>query len=133
MLEGREVVEAMSQAFTEHHSEDLPMRLLLALQAGEEAGGDRRGKQSSSIVVVHEEEYPLVDLRVDDHPEPVHELLRIYEVYATEWTSLMGFVPKRTDSAPGKEEMLKLLEALQVMLDAQTTARREHPLGTNED
>ncbi|WP_246629112.1 DUF1028 domain-containing protein [Mesobacillus maritimus] len=78
-------VEAMAQTFTET-SGSLAERLLAALHAGQEAGGDSRGQQSAALLVVKEgggyggynDRY--IDLRVDDHPEPIKELIRVYEL-----------------------------------------------------
>ncbi len=86
ILAGREVVESMAKAF-ESTKGELVDRLLAALEAGDRAGGDRRGKQSAAILVVREkggyggytDRY--VDLRVDDHPEPVKELKRIFRIW----------------------------------------------------
>ncbi len=82
LLAGKEVVEAMADVF-EKSKGPLVWRLALALEAGEKAGGDKRGKQSASILVVRDKagygggHDRFVDLRVDDHAEPVAELLRI--------------------------------------------------------
>ena len=54
-------------------------RLLAALDAGEAAGGDKRGKQSAALRVQRDEDYLSLDLRVDDHAEPFIELRRLYE------------------------------------------------------
>lgn len=54
-------------------------RLIAALQAGEAAGGDKRGKQSAALLVYAKEEYADLNLRVDDHAEPLAELKRLYE------------------------------------------------------
>ncbi|MBA2619477.1 MAG: DUF1028 domain-containing protein [Rubrobacter sp.] len=88
ILAGREVVEAMAGAYEEAGGEDLAGRLLAALEAGQEAGGDPRGKQSAALLVVREgggyggNNDRLVDLRVDDHPEPIKELARIRGLHA---------------------------------------------------
>jgi uncharacterized Ntn-hydrolase superfamily protein len=80
LLSGKEVVEAMSVAF-EKVDGPLAWRLMAALEAGERAGGDKRGKQSAAILVVGEKEddlgYGGTNLRVDDHEQPVQELARI--------------------------------------------------------
>ena len=86
LLSGSEVVEAMVETFLTAQA-PFPERLLLALKAGEEAGGDRRGKQSAALLVVGEgkgygglwDRY--VDLRVDDHPEPIDELFRLLSLH----------------------------------------------------
>jgi uncharacterized Ntn-hydrolase superfamily protein len=86
ILAGPEVVDRMADAF-EAADGELAVRLLAALQAGDAAGGDRRGKQSSSVMVVREEgAYGgtldlAVDLRVDDHRDPVPELERLFALH----------------------------------------------------
>ena len=54
-------------------------RLIAALEAGQAAGGDKRGKQSAALLIYSTEAYPDLDLRVDDHAEPLAELRRLYE------------------------------------------------------
>jgi uncharacterized Ntn-hydrolase superfamily protein len=86
ILAGRQVVEAMASAY-KASDDDLAARLLAALEAGQEAGGDPRGKQSAALLVVREgggyggDNDRLVDLRVDDHPEPIRELARIRDLH----------------------------------------------------
>lgn len=86
ILAGPQVVEEMKRAWDEHAGEPLGHRLLAALRAGDDAGGDRRGRQSAALLVVQEEagyaalDDVAVDLRVDDHPEPVTELARLLEL-----------------------------------------------------
>jgi uncharacterized Ntn-hydrolase superfamily protein len=79
MLTGPETLEAMFETYQALENESLPERLLAALASGQEAGGDKRGRQSAALYVVANEEYPLVDVRVDEHREPVQELIRIYK------------------------------------------------------
>jgi uncharacterized Ntn-hydrolase superfamily protein len=82
ILVGRETIEAMARAF-EDTTGDVAGRLLAALDAGQQAGGDSRGKQSAALLVVRKgsgyggDNDRVVDLRVDDHPEPIKELLRL--------------------------------------------------------
>ncbi len=80
MLVGEETVTAMVALFEAHPELDLPERLVAALQAGHAAGGDRRGQQSAAVFVVHREEAPYLDLRVDDHPDAIAELARLVAV-----------------------------------------------------
>jgi uncharacterized Ntn-hydrolase superfamily protein len=86
ILAGRQVVEDMASAY-EASDDDLAGRLLAALEAGQAAGGDPRGKQSAALLVVREGggygggNDRLVDLRVDDHPEPIRELARIRDLH----------------------------------------------------
>ncbi len=94
ILAGPEVVSAMAEAF-EGGGGRLADRLVAALRAGQGAGGDRRGKQSAALLVVREGTGFAgigdrgVDIRVDDHPEPIEELARLLEVYrGTVWGQL---------------------------------------------
>ena len=80
MLAGPEVVEATARAFRDRAGDPLPMRLLAAMGAGDAAGGDKRGKQAAALRIHGDEDYPELDLRVDDHPEPIVELERLYRV-----------------------------------------------------
>jgi len=85
ILAGEAVVKAMAAAF-EATKGELSERLLAALVAGQAAGGDRRGKQSAALLVVRpsrahpEYESRYVDLRVDDDPEPIKEIIRLYRI-----------------------------------------------------
>jgi uncharacterized Ntn-hydrolase superfamily protein len=85
ILAGREVLDAMGEAF-EQTDGLLAERLMAALEAGQEAGGDRRGQQSAGLLVVRPNAYfdgpfdRLVDIRVDDHPRPIQELKRLLEM-----------------------------------------------------
>jgi uncharacterized Ntn-hydrolase superfamily protein len=86
ILAGAAVVEAMVRAY-ETTTGEMARRLLAALVAAQEAGGDKRGQQSAAILVVRpSERYPeyatrYVDLRVEDHPDPITELIRVYEIH----------------------------------------------------
>jgi uncharacterized Ntn-hydrolase superfamily protein len=80
------VVPAMARTF-ENTPGDLPERLLAALSAAQREGGDRRGMQSASLLIVKEKGGYLggndrwIDVRVDDHPSPIEELKRIFKLY----------------------------------------------------
>jgi uncharacterized Ntn-hydrolase superfamily protein len=86
ILVGGETVEAMARTYRETQG-DLATRLLSALDAGQAAGGDSRGKQSAALLVVREgggyggDNDRVVDLRVDDHPDPIRELVRIRDLH----------------------------------------------------
>lgn len=96
ILASGRVVDAMAETF-ESTEGDLAGRLVSALQAGEAAGGDRRGRQSAALMVVKPQggygarEHGwtfdrLIDLRVDDHPDPVRELARLLELWRLHFT-----------------------------------------------
>lgn len=78
MLVGEQVLHAMADSFRTTQSLSFSERLLCALEAGEAAGGDKRGKQSAALYVVKDDLYPHLDLRVDNHPEPIHELRSLF-------------------------------------------------------
>ena len=80
MLAGPDVVGSMAAAFEASDGLELSERLLRALEAGQDAGGDKRGKQSAALLVASPEPRLYHNLRVDDHADPVAELRRIYEV-----------------------------------------------------
>jgi uncharacterized Ntn-hydrolase superfamily protein len=60
-------------------------RLIRALDAGQAVGGDKRGRQSAALLIVSTEVYPYLDLRVDDNPDPLIELHRLYEESKVEY------------------------------------------------
>ena len=112
ILAGPEVVEAMKRAWDDSAEEpDLARRLLAALRAGDEAGGDRRGRQSAALLVVRDgagyggNDDVAVDLRVDDHTEPVTELTRLLDLNDLYLT------------ASSEEEKVTVDEALAAELD----------------
>ena len=80
MLVGPQVVGDALKAYKAAMNKPLVERLLLAMQAGEDAGGDKRGKQSASLIIYKNQDYPWLDIRADDHADPLEELRRLYEV-----------------------------------------------------
>ena len=80
LLVSDETILAMAETF-EAARGSLGERLVVTLEAGQAAGGDRRGRVSAALRVVRDEEYSYLDLRVDEHPEPVAELRRIFDLY----------------------------------------------------
>ena len=83
MLVGNSVIDAMAEAFESSEGE-LSEKLMKALEAGQKAGGDKRGKTSAALLVAQKEQvgvHPLLDLRVDEHRDPVRELRRVFEIY----------------------------------------------------
>jgi uncharacterized Ntn-hydrolase superfamily protein len=79
MLAGEATVRATLEAYLSA-SGPMPERLLTAMEAGEKAGGDKRGKQSAGLKIAHNDPYPDLDIRADDHPDPLSELCRLYQV-----------------------------------------------------
>lgn len=87
ILAGPEVIDALRDAWLAGAELPFPQRLLAALAAGDRAGGDRRGRQSAALLVVRRgggyggTGDELVDLRVDDHRDPVAELGRLFDIH----------------------------------------------------
>jgi uncharacterized Ntn-hydrolase superfamily protein len=78
MLAGPRVVDDTAEVYEQNADLPFAERLIRALEAGEAAGGDKRGKQSAALRIHTTEEYPWLDLRVDDHAEPLVELRRLW-------------------------------------------------------
>ena len=97
LLAGAATLEACAQALDDHADDPLVERLMDALEAGEAAGGDVRGARSATVYVVDSEEYPLWDVRVDDHDRPLEELRRVKDLFATELIPQIRKLPTRED------------------------------------
>ena len=117
ILTGPEVVEAMETAWLAGADQPVERRLLAALAAGDAAGGDRRGRQSAALLVVRDgagyggHDDVAVDLRVDDHTDPVAELARLVDLNELYLTA----------STP--EEQVPVDDAL--MIELETLAKAE--------
>ena len=92
MLAGPEVIARTRDAFAAA-SGSLPERMLAAMQAGEAAGGDRRGRQSAALLLATADPYPDLDLRADDHPDPLAELARLYRISLERFAVFRRFLP----------------------------------------
>ncbi|NLP18328.1 MAG: DUF1028 domain-containing protein [Firmicutes bacterium] len=95
MLAGSQVLDAMEDAYKNASGKELVERLLQALEAGQAAGGDKRGKVSAALYVAASEDYPLWDLRVDVHEDPVAELGRVYRVAREDLLPFVKSLPTR--------------------------------------
>ena len=83
-LAGEQVIQAMAAAYEDSEPEDLEERLLRAIEAGQQAGGeamDSTPYHSAALLVYGSQSFPRVDLRVDEHPTPIAELRRIFDIY----------------------------------------------------
>jgi uncharacterized Ntn-hydrolase superfamily protein len=95
MLAGAQVLAETARAYEAGVELPFARRLIGAMQAGEAAGGDKRGKQSAALKIVTTEEYPALDLRVDDHPEPLAELARLEQVSRERFVHFAKFLARR--------------------------------------
>jgi uncharacterized Ntn-hydrolase superfamily protein len=99
MLAGPRVLEDTAKAYTANRDLPFAQRLVAAMQAGEAAGGDKRGKQSAALLIHDTEEWSALDLRVDDHDDPLTELARLEAVSRERWTEFRKFLPTRKNPA----------------------------------
>lgn len=97
MLAGPQVIAATADAFLASAALPLAERLLAAMAAGEAAGGDKRGKQAAALRIHGDEDHAALDLRVDDHLEPIQELQRLYAVSLQRFQPFMACLPGRHD------------------------------------
>lgn len=110
MLVSASTIENMAKAFRASAALDLAGRLMLALEAGEAAGGDKRGRQSAALKVHHVEDYPLLDLRVDEHARPVGELRRVFAIAKLQLLPFVQGMPTRTEpGATAPDSVVRLL------------------------
>ena len=95
MLAGAQVLDETAKAYVASPELPFPRRLIVALRAGEAAGGDKRGKQSAALLIHEREEWSALDLRVDDHADPLAELERLERVSRERWVHFRKFLPTR--------------------------------------
>jgi uncharacterized Ntn-hydrolase superfamily protein len=99
MLAGPGVLDDTAAAYRSNATLPFARRLIAAMYAGEAAGGDKRGKQSAALLIHGEEEWPALDLRVDDHVDPLGELDRLEQVSRERWVHFRQFLPSRANPA----------------------------------
>src|SRR3954471_6768559 len=97
MLAGEKTVSATLDAWKANPALPMPDRLMRAMEAGEAAGGDRRGKQSAAILMVTTEDFPDLNLRVDDHPNPLQELRRLLAIWKQQGVPRLGIAPSKAN------------------------------------
>jgi len=99
MLAGPAVLDETAKAYVAEPSLPFAQRLLAAMHAGEFAGGDKRGRQSAALLIHEHEDWPALDLRVDDHADPLAELVRLERVSRERWVHFRRFLPTRANPA----------------------------------
>jgi len=118
MLAGPKVIEDTASAYEMGAHLPFAERLLAALDAGQAAGGDKRGKQSAALKIYAGEEYPWLDIRADDHGEPLQELRRLYAEARRMYLVFAQFLPSARnpsgiyDRSIINAEVLRVQEAL---------------------
>jgi uncharacterized Ntn-hydrolase superfamily protein len=99
MLAGPDVINETLGAYQACIGLPLARRLIAAMHAGEAAGGDKRGRQSAALLIHDDEDYPLYDLRVDDHADPLGELERLHSVANERYVHFRRRMPSRAKPA----------------------------------
>jgi uncharacterized Ntn-hydrolase superfamily protein len=99
MLAGARVLDDTARAYVENEALPFARRLIAAMHAGEAAGGDKRGRQSAALLVYGDDEWSVLDLRVDDHADPLAELDRLEQISRERWVHFRQFLPTRQNPA----------------------------------
>jgi uncharacterized Ntn-hydrolase superfamily protein len=99
MLAGGGVLDDTAKAYIASKNLPFAQRLIAAMRAGEDAGGDKRGKQSAALLIHGDQEWSALDLRVDDHPDPLGELERLEQVSREHWVHFRQYLPTRSNPA----------------------------------
>jgi len=97
MLAGPQVLHDTASAYEQSASLPFAERLLAALEAGDAAGGDKRGRQAAALLVYTTEDYPFLDLRVDDDEQPFRELRRLYEKSLERFQPFVACLPSKAN------------------------------------
>jgi uncharacterized Ntn-hydrolase superfamily protein len=99
MLAAPRVLDDTAAAYMANETLPFAQRLIAAMRSGEAAGGDKRGRQSAALLIYGDEEWSELDLRVDDHADPLGEIERLEQVSRERWVHFRQFVPTRTNPA----------------------------------
>ncbi len=124
MLAGPQVLQATVEAYLSHAGQPLAQRLIVAMAAGEAAGGDKRGKQSAALRMHGDEDYAELDLRVDDHAEPIAELQRLYDVSLQRFQPFVACLAGRSD-ATGELDRTRIEARIDAFAAAHAAASRQ--------
>jgi uncharacterized Ntn-hydrolase superfamily protein len=95
MLAGPQVLAATAARYVANSHLPFAQRLIAAMEAGEAAGGDKRGKQAAALLIYDTEAYPALDLRVDDHAEPLIELRRLNDKSRERFVPFVSCLPSK--------------------------------------
>src|SRR3984885_7856935 len=99
MLAGGRVLDDTAKAYVANEKLPFAQRLIMAMRAGEAAGGAKRGNKSAALLIHGDEEWPALDLRVDDHADPLAELERLEQVSRERWAHFRQYLPSRKNPA----------------------------------
>ena len=99
MLSNDRVAQATLDGYNADRSAPLPERMMAAMDGGEAAGGDRRGRQSAAMLMATTEDFPELNLRVDSHAEPFGELRRLLDIWRRTRAPFIGNSPSKANPA----------------------------------
>lgn len=119
MLVGEQTLIAMADAYQDKEGMEFSERLLQSLEAGDAAGGDKRGRQSAALYVVHQNVYPHLDLRVDHHDNPIAELRYLFEESRKEY--YQSFRQSMPNKCPRTSEPTLLSAAVRAVTISRAT------------
>ena len=122
MLAGSHVLDDTAKAYVASEKLPFPQRLIMAMRAGEAAGGDKRGKQSAALLIHGDEEWSALDLRVDDHADPLAELDRLEQVSRERWVHFRKYLPSRANPA-GITDRETIDAGIEASIEATTASR----------
>jgi uncharacterized Ntn-hydrolase superfamily protein len=121
MLAGPEVVADTAASYEVNAALPFAARLIGALDAGQAAGGDKRGKQSAALIIYASEEYPELSLRVDDHAEPLADLRRLHDEAQRYFMPFKKFLPTKASPAGTYDRAIINAELARVQAAASRT------------
>ncbi|MBM7066034.1 DUF1028 domain-containing protein [Actibacterium sp. 188UL27-1] len=132
MLAGPQVLQATSQAFANHAGRPLAERLITAMQTGEAAGGDKRGRQAAGLVIHRGEDHAWLDLRADDHADPLGELARLWDVAQERYVHFAKGMPTaaRFSGLPTRDGIDADIAAAEARRKAMGQSSRSHAIET---
>jgi len=122
MLAGAQVIRDTAAAYEAGAELEFAERLIAALEAGDAAGGDKRGKQAAALLIHGAEDYPLLSLRVDDHDNPLAELRRLYDKSLDRYQPFVSCLPGRARPAGITDRTL-----IEAEIERFTAARKAGP------
>jgi uncharacterized Ntn-hydrolase superfamily protein len=122
MLAGGRVLDDTAKAYVANEKLPFAQRLIMAMRAGEAAGGDKRGKQSAALLIHGDEEWPALDLRVDDHADPLAELERLEQISRERWVHFRKYLPSRGNTA-GITDREIIDAGIEASIEAATASR----------
>ncbi len=132
MLTGQRVIEATSQAYLSGEGVPFAERLITAMQAGEAEGGDKRGRQAAGLVIHDGQDHPWLDLRADDHADPLAELSRLWDVACERYIHFAKGMPSRErfSGYPTRDGIDADIAAAEARRKAEGRASRSHATET---